>query len=450
MNYLDIIGIQFYENNRDPASPTFNKNAAGGASGLQFYAPGGNVLIEDCQFSFYKNNLDIEGLNGPLSNITLRRNIVMNSWNTSGHSQGIYSFSVTNITLYQNVFDHNGWNTQISGAGDTGFNHNVYFSSTVVNADIEQNIIANASFAGVMARSGGTILNNLFLVNAIAVSFGDADGADSTVGGVSGQLTGNIVIGDKAVGTTLYGQGFEIGNTKPGADVMVSNNIFTQDTQQSKDAIQLTMATATDNPQDAVGENDVTIQGNITNGWYRGYDSDGRFISGGTGLFAFNDIKVLNNDFINSTNRVVRHDAPMDTTQEFWSGNRYYTSHLTTPNWFLLQSNTLSYAQWAAAYDQMGKQLTSVPYADPNRTAATYDSTLGGPGTLADFLAQAELMSGTNYRPQFMAQAAMDYVRKGLRPTPMLQPRWPTRPILEPLPRARRRLISRLPTPTIF
>ncbi len=413
VNFVDVIGLQFYANLRDPSVPgSYNQNAAGGTTGFQFYANGGNLLIEDCQISFFRNNLDIEGVNGSaVQNVVLRRNVITDSWSFTSHSQGIYSYNVNNISLFQNVFDHNGW--QASGAGESGFNHNIYFSFNVVGTDIEQNVISNGSYAGIMARGGGKIINNLLMQNAIAVSFGQADGANSTIGGVSGQLTGNVIIGDKGLGTTHMGQGFDIGNTKPGANVSVSNNIFTQDTQQAKPAIQLAMATGTSNPSQAVGENDVTIQNNITNGWWEGMKIDGRFVPGGTGLYGFNNVSINNNDFINSSNRLFRQDGVFSPVQEHLNGNRYYTQYLTQPNWFLLLNNTLSYTQWASAFETNAQALGAPPYADPNRSAASYDATVGGPGTVADFVAQARLLSDSSYQPTYMAQAVIDYVRTG-------------------------------------
>jgi hypothetical protein len=419
VSYLDIIGIQFYENQRDPNSPTYNPTAAGGGSGIRDYSAGGNILIEDCAISFYRNNLDIEAQNGPLSNITLRRNVVTNSWSTDSRSQGMYCLGVNGVTLYQNVFDHNGWNTQVSGAVKSGFNHDMYFGPTNSNVDIEQNIIADASFAGIMARSGGNIENNLILNNAVGISFGDANGADSDVGGVSGQITGNIIDGDTSVGSTLYGQGIEVGNTKPGADDMVLDNIFTGDTQDAKPAIQLTMATNTTTPQSAVGENDLTIQGNDVNGWWAGLMTDGRFVYGGTGLYAFNDVTIGGsspgqaNTFINDTDAEVRQDDSVDPAEEFWLANNYYTDNLPQSKWFQLQKNVLSASQWITAVDPAGVILNSNPFPDPNRSAASYDASLGGPGTESDFIANAEMLSDTDLPTQFMATAALTYIRAG-------------------------------------
>ncbi|HSV13481.1 MAG TPA: hypothetical protein VLI90_04435, partial [Tepidisphaeraceae bacterium] len=350
VNYLDIIGVEFINQVHNPNSPTFSFSNQSGVTGLEFGCAGGNLLVENCSFRYYRNNLDIEGLHGPLGNITIRRSLIADSWsNTSAHSQGMYGNEIDNVAITECVFDHNGWNEQITGAGAQGYNHNIYLSSLTTNADIENNILSNASFAGVMDRCGGIVKNNVFINDAIAVSFGNADGANSTAGGVTGEITGNIVLGDK--GGVSYGEGIEVGNTKPGANVPVQNNIIVGDTIHTAAAITLTMATNTLNPSQAVGLNDVTLQNNIEYGWYRGMMIDGRFSPGGSGLYALNNLNIRNNDFIGSTNRLIRQDGRFVREQEHWAGNRYYTSALSQSSWFLLISNVLSFKQWKSAFD---------------------------------------------------------------------------------------------------
>jgi hypothetical protein len=415
VNYLDMIGLALIANNHDPNSPTYSFSGPGSTTGYEFKATGGNLLVEDCLVRFYRDDFDIEAANGPLVNVTLRRNVIVDSWSNAAslHSEGVYSHAVAGFTVYQNVFDHNGWNAQIPGATQQGFNHDMYFSYAVTGADIEGNIFANASFAGINLRCGGIVRNNLFANDAIALNYGNADGADSTAGGVTGDITNNVVDGDKGLGTSAYGEGFAIGNIKPGAGLVVQGNILAHDTQNARQAILLTMATDTLTPSVAVGENDLTIQNNIIYQWNRAIEEDGRFQPGGTGLYAFNNVTIQNNDLIGSPNRVVRHDGKYVKTQEHWSNNRYYTGALTQSNWFLLISNTTSWKQWHTSIDRTGTDLTGAPYADPTRSTATYDATLGGSGTLADFMAQARLLSHDNYRPQYMAQAVIDYIKKG-------------------------------------
>lgn len=53
------------------------------------------------------------------------------------------------------------------------------------------------------------------------------------------------------------------------------------------------------------------------------------------------------------------------------------------------------------------------PFPGPNRDVGSYDTTLGGPGTLADFLAQARLQSADNWNTALMADPVNTYIRAG-------------------------------------
>jgi hypothetical protein len=408
---VDIIGIQFYANYRDPNNPDFSTTEAGGGVGFQDYSPGGNILIENCAFSYFRNNLDIEAQGGPQSNIELRRSTSSYSWSTISHSQGLYAYGVNDLTIDQDVFDHNGWNALVPGATQQGYNHNVYYSFSCTNVTVEDCTLSNASFAGIMARSGGNIIDNLFLQNPIALAYGQANGADSTPGGVTGEITGNVIVGDRSLGSTPYGQGFDIGNTN---GVLVSNNIFTQDSQHSKYAIQLDPATATENPGVVVGENNLTIEDNITNGFYAGIGIDGRFQPGGTGMYAFNNVTIKDNTFLNGSNHLVRQDGAINSAEETLQGNEYYDSGVTSANWFMLQSTDISTVQWKSVDEPTALILSSMPgYENANVSTATYDQSLGGPGTFDDFMVNADQMSAAHYQPQYLAEAMIDYIRAG-------------------------------------
>ena len=423
VNYLDVIGVAFEPLDRDPTSAGYKAGSAGGTTGFRFYAPGGNVLVEDCSFQYFINNIDVEvaGNGSTTGNITIRRSISSNSYSTNSHSQGLYANGIYDLLVTQCVFDHDGWNTSVGGAGQQGYNHDIYCSYDTTGVSIQGNVLADASFSGVMARSGGDIDDNLFVNDPDAVVFGDANGADSTPGGVVGSLLGNAVVGTASFQGTPWGQGFEIGNTKPGAGLLVSGNVFTADAQKSMPAILLTMATATLTPAVAVGENDVTIQDNVFNGGTYTVQIDGRFVPGGTGLYGFTDVHIDDNDILNGKNDLVRDDGAIDPTQLGFAGNRYYDPGLAQIYWAKLQMVNIGIAPWLAAYDTTGTILTApLPYADPTRSVATYDAgvstTDGGTGTVADFVANAKAMSPANYQPQYTAAAVIAYVDAGYQP----------------------------------
>jgi hypothetical protein len=437
---LDIIGLQFDANLRDPTLQTVNTSMSGEDKGIELQGTGSGFLIEDCQLTYFGNaggdNLDIEGNNGSLSNITIRRCVVNNAYGfNGGKCEGLYAYNVSGISVVQSTFDHNGWNSAYLylGAEDIGYNHDMYFGPTCTGVDVEQNVIADASYAGVMARAGGTINYNLFLNDAVACSFGSADGVMSTVGGVSGSLIGNVVMGDRASQTIYYhtsagaymigagvafGQGFVIANTAPSANVMCEYNVFTGDTQNAKPAITLTMATTTTNPAQAVGINNLTVAHNVIDGWRWGIQTDGRFVPGATGLYALNGLTISHNDFVNSNVDLVRHDGAFAASAESWSGDRYIdTLGLSQSNWVTLQSKSIAFATWAATYDIGATALFTLPYSAPGRSVATYDTTQGGPGTNADYVAQSIQLSIYDYRPQYMAQAAITYIDAGFNIT---------------------------------
>ena len=140
---------------------------------------------------------------------------------------------------------------------------------------------------------------------------------------------------------------------------------------------------------------------------------DGRLNAGGTGLYGLTDLKFLNNDCLNAGSNLTAIGVPYTPSQMQFAGNRYYDPGLGQSSWAQLLNTNIGIGAWLAGYDTTGQILTALPYGDPSRTIATYDAAVGAAGTVADFLAQALLISPTNYRTQYMAPAAAGYVRAG-------------------------------------
>ncbi len=429
VNYLDVIGLQFDANLRDPTLGTINPTITSEDHGIQFDASGGNSLFEDCTITYFGaqggDNIDIEANSGgsftspSINNITIRRCVDDYAWGydapgtSNAKAEGLYAFNVSGLSIVQSTFYQDGWlgsNPAYAycDSDQYGENHDIYIASTCSNFVCQQNVLAAASYAGLMARAGGDIDYNIFVNDTVACAFGAADGADSTVGGVSGNLIGNVIVGDQALNGTAFGQGFVIANTAPGAGVVVEDNVFTQDSQNAKPAITLTMATDTTNPAKCVGINDLTIENNVINGWRWGIQLDGRFVPGATGLYALNGLTISHNDFVNGTVSLVRQDGAFAASAESWSGDRYIdTLGLNENDWVLLQSKDFAFSSWSTAYDVGAQALFTLPYSDPSRSAATYDTTQGGPGQLSIY----------NYRPAYMAQAAITYIDAGFNIT---------------------------------
>jgi hypothetical protein len=229
---------------------------------------------------------------------------------------------------------------------------------------------------------------------------------------VTGRINGNVFIDDKGISAGKMGLGIEVGNIKPNSGFTISNNIFTHDTQQNSAAISLTYAGVTNNPGSCVGINDVTISNNITGGWRNALTIDGGFVDGGSGLKALNDLTVTGNDFEQSLSVVTRHSNAFNSSAEHWNGNNYYTSSMTGGNQFAIGSTNMSISGWQKAIESSATNVVK-SYADRNRTAATYNATLGGASTIDAFLAQADQQSTDNWRGAYTADAVITYVRQG-------------------------------------
>jgi len=60
------------------------------------------------------------------------------------------------------------------------------------------------------------------------------------------------------------------------------------------------------------------------------------------------------------------------------------------------------------------KALASLSvFPNPNVTIASYDSSIGGSGSWQDFIANADQMNISNYQPQYLALAGINYIQAG-------------------------------------
>ena len=417
VNFLTIDGLVFDAGARDSSRGTVTAAAASAAPvGLQILGPSTGLVVEDSSFSYFKDDVVLQAVMGPVTNVTIRRTTIDHSYCTSAKSQGLYADGVSGLTLDQDVFDHDGWNENVSGAGMTGYNHDIYCYANVTGLSVTNSVIARASYMGVMARGGGVIDDNLFLDNGYAVSFGDANGALSTPGGVSGRIDGNVVLGDHGLPGSLAGGGFEIGNTAAAAHVTVSDNVFAGDTQNNFAAISLSYANATKNPGDCVGLNNLTIDGNVVYGWHSGI-SLGNFVDGGSGVASLNGLVVKDNQFQDTLYNLVSHANSVKPGAESWSGNTYYAASSQSYRWFSMTGADIAGGQWQQSVDKTGTD-SQLSYVDPTRTVESLSKLLGGGGTEAAVMATIDSQSDGHWVPGLAANSIDQYVRAGFATAP--------------------------------
>ena len=408
IKHVAFVGLHFNSNTNDPDSPDYINSEAGYA----FYGvvPMDNVLIEDNYFEHYSVNLLFQSTLGRLTNISVRRNVIVDA--SGGRSQGSYVNGVDGILMEENLFDHNGWSEKVTTEKATIFNHNLYMSPKNTGVVLRGNIFANSSSHGVQARSGGVIENNLFLKNPIGLLVGN--GATFKPGGVYGAVRDNVFLDSRDINGAGRGYAVEFGNTTPGAGTIMERNILAHDSQRNFPAIKLSMGDEPDNLSDAVGLNDLTVRNNIVYNWYQGLSTDSAYVPGGAGFKALNGLTVEDNDFQQTISpRLVAHGNPYDDDHETWDDNHYWDESPSS-GWFSVGTATRSFDQWQDSLEPDANR-TQRKYVDPTRTVATYNRSLGGDASDAAFLQAARQMSRANWDTAYTADGVNDYIRDGFR-----------------------------------
>jgi hypothetical protein len=231
-NFVIIEGIDFYSYTRDPHNAAY-AGPKTSDQGTFFLNPNTWVALVGNKFRYYTTGVIFNSGSGNTSSssVTLYRNIVVDSWSASSHSQGLYVSGVGNLVVEQNLFDHNGWDESIPGAEATIFNRNVYLQSNNGAVTFVGNISADSSSEGIQARSGGIISDNLFLANSAGIYLGENPGTSSApVATITSAIaSGNVILGSTSIqsssGPLPRGQGINVFNAS-GSGIQVKLAFF--------------------------------------------------------------------------------------------------------------------------------------------------------------------------------------------------------------------------------
>ena len=298
-----IIGIHFYAHTRDPRSADFA--GPDGGQGVFIYHTGEHFLIEDCVFQFYMTGVVVQGdvSNGKtgMRDFKIRRSVIVDSYSTTSHSQGMFISDTDGALIEENVFDHNGWNTEVPGAQATMFNHNMYLYWCGAGVVMRGNISARASSHGATTRNS-VIEDNLLIQNSV--------------------------------------------------------NLFAQDVARVADNVIL----------------EASLKGLSPDNRPRGWG-----IEGGT------------------------------SAQSLFSGNII----ANTPG----GGNALQIGDAVQRSNNIIYNWGTVPtpdlYADPSRSVASYNKSIGGAESVDAFMADARKQSRFNWRQEYTAHAVNEYIRGG-------------------------------------
>lgn len=194
-----------------------------GASGVSWLRRSTDILFEDLYVAGFQNNFSIQSISeaAPVRDIRVNGCVVVDSWNTSGHSQGLFAKALDGLVIENSVFASNGFNLE-RGAQPTIFNHNIYIQNGTRGVIVRNNIIADASSHGLQLRPGGVVEGNFFLSNPISLLLGGGTNPDE--GGVEGEVIRNVIMHGRNLGeSTPRSFGIDLSNIR---EATVEDNII--------------------------------------------------------------------------------------------------------------------------------------------------------------------------------------------------------------------------------
>ncbi len=422
--YIAITGISFYSQARDPNSPFFaGWRSLSELNGLVIYGPEattmGSILIEDNHFNYLTKGISIIG-NGDHRDIVIRRNLIRNSYNDLGHSQGM-SAAKTSALVEENVFDHNGWYIQQKekdgrendeGQG-TIYNHNTYFTKSADTifrnniflrpSSIHNKWTANPSEVGTdQVMSQNLVMeNNLYVGGEIGISAGGNDDYNTGPRWKNIKIVDNIMLAigrDQPTNRTL---GWYIDTVDWDGGEVCGNYLLNNDNilVQNINAIKINGHS-----------NDVTVSKNLIYGLKM---TDASTKNGGITVddSPKTNIKVRDNNIQLVDSQML--PLIVETViPGMFENNIYFTSSDLT-NWFRADEESYSYDDWVTLATDAGSSNEQQIFQSPERTFETYLSSIGLSPDIDTFVESIANLPVRTWDDRFSAETINTYIREG-------------------------------------
>ncbi len=376
---LAIIGLSMVADRTTEDVPT----------GINWLASGENLLIEDCYISSFNVNVVCQATGeGDFKNFAIRRSVIVDSWFTQGHSQGLFVSGATGVLLEENVFDHNGWNPDIPGAEPTLFNQNIYLQTSTTGVEFHGNITSRASAAGVQMRRGGHASRNLVYANPLGMRFGYMT-LEWPEDAASGSLTQNAILGGPLATSEIPGSGVGV-YIERAKDTIFKDNVVAE-----LDGGSVNWAFA------IVGyARDIQFERNAVFDWGMAIRSNANT----EGI-----VQVNGNLWqARESSELIKVD---DSSEYGFENNKLFGFGLDD-RIFRVNGDRFDFDQWVGQDFVEGDEFEASLFPDPGRNLDSYAQHLG----LADaeaFLEAARGQSRANWDPALTGRAASDWIRAG-------------------------------------
>ena len=423
VNHVAIVGISLYAEVRDPGSPKFiGWGKVASQSGIYLYQGDGEVkvaiLLEDNDINFFSSGVSITGP-GHVEDLVVRRNVLRNSYDELGHSQGLYGVRAS-ILLEENLFDHNGWYQRQVGSGNemdggqaTMFNHNTYLSGAnhavsrwnifLRSSSIQQKWTANSPVDGAIDKIVSTnilITDNLYVGGEIGISAGGNTDHNNGPRWSNINIIDNVLVGIGRDRPTNRGLSWYIdANDWKGGNICGNYLLHSENVGSNN----------------VVGINISGHSSNVTASKNRIF---GLIKSSPTGNGAINitrdpkhDIKLTEN-VIKLSESSMRVITAGNISESIYADNKYY-SEADPQVWFSADDLNYSFKDWALLTGDGSSSVSEELFADENRSFETYLATHGLPVSTEEFVNNVVAQRRVGWSEVLSAQVINQYIRDG-------------------------------------
>ena len=382
-----FVGLHFYAHTH---------TGSGVPIGIGLYRPSTNVLIEDCRVEKYNTGLVIQAIDGRHNGVRLRRSVIVDSFGVNeGNPQGLYCVFTDGFLIEECIFDTNGWQPTIPGAGADIFSHNIYIAANNSSVIVRGNIISNGASHGLQMRAGGVTHNNFFARNAIAFMMSGGAGPERD----TSTATYNVIVDGKDIDeVTPRGWGIEFNNVVGGE---IRSNIVANSTRGGIRA-PLTLDGASING----GVHNVSMTDNIVWNW------------GGSVYFNGDETRITNITFSNNSLQngvdsafLINHFALTNHLSVFSEQNSFYSKLRPIGTWMQRGGLTRSVPEWKQDLGDSSSKRAREGFANPNRTLGDYAARLGLAPTHEAFMSAVRLQSKYSWHRGYTAQSVNNWFR---------------------------------------
>lgn len=413
-SHVAVMGLELVNLLGDPTSPSFTGN--GDAGGIVLVGDSDGYLIEDVKVSYGK--LNAQGWNhagtGVIRNAEFRRNVVQFAYSNQTCSNaggfrpsGSYTEHVDGLLIEDNIYDHNGWNEQVSGACATMLNHNFYLNAK--RATVRNNIITRGSSMGIKLSGFGP---------------GEEDGRAT----INDFVIDNNFIFEGELGISAGGNGRAEYRF---SDMRITDNVFSQVGRSNPTGRSLSwMLDISDHDTSVIEGNYFLSQPWFTNSFgirvgedYSDRANSARALVIRNNVFyglqgpelivwskpSYVSVAVQSNTIIDTQFQSCLVDHRGAFTNISYSNNRYQG---VGSGWFCVDGASRTLAQWRAASGESSATAFSQSFVAPNRTLDSYAKSIGFESDYA-YIDSAKHRSRLNWDLKFTANAVNTYIKAG-------------------------------------